>query len=211
LKANIKEHSFENITVKRGQLVTSRKSLSESLGISEQSIRTSLKRLKSTNEITIETTRKYSIITVLNYNKYQDVTNTLTNNQPTANQQLTTIKECKNEKNNIVEQAQTANTSEISEIIDYLNLKSGKNFMKSSKATQSHIKARLNEGYSVEDFKKVIDRKCEQWLSDDRMCDYVRPKTLFGTNFESYLNESTPSKHQDFAGYPLIQRSDTND
>lgn len=89
LKANFCEAEFENITIKRGQLVTSRKQLSSELNISEQSIRTALKNLKSTNDITIDTTSKYSIITIVKYDDYQSSTNILTNNQPTANQQST--------------------------------------------------------------------------------------------------------------------------
>lgn len=89
LKANFCEAEFENIIIKRGQLVTSRKQLSSELNISEQSIRTALKNLKSTNDITIDTTSKYSIITIVKYDDYQSSTNILTNSQPTANQQST--------------------------------------------------------------------------------------------------------------------------
>lgn len=76
---------------------------------------------------------------------------------------------------------------EIKEIIDYLNLKARKNFRSSTAATQSLIKARLNEGFTVEDFKKVIDIKCNEWLGSD-YAQYLRPQTLFGTKLESYLN-----------------------
>ena len=76
---------------------------------------------------------------------------------------------------------------EIKEIIDYLNFKARKNFRSSTAATQSLIKARLNEGFTVEDFKKVIDIKCNEWLGSD-YAQYLRPQTLFGTKFESYLN-----------------------
>ena len=89
LKANYKDGEFEIHTIKRGQLVTGRKSLAKELKLSEQSIRTALEHLKSTNEITIKATSKYSIITINSYDKYQSVTNTSTNNQPTANQQPT--------------------------------------------------------------------------------------------------------------------------
>ena len=50
------------------------------------------------------------------------------------------------------------------------------------------IHARLAEGYTQEDFRAVIDRKCADWLADARMVEYLRPETLFGTKFESYLN-----------------------
>lgn len=87
---------------------------------------------------------------------------------------------------------------EIKEIIDYLNLKARKNFRSSTAATQSLIKARLNEGFTVEDFKKVIDIKCSEWLGSD-YAQYLRPQTLFGTKFENYLNSiDTVKPKKDF-------------
>ena len=74
-------------------------------------------------------------------------------------------------------------------ICDYLNEKAGTNYRASSRNTQSHINARLNEKYTLEDFKQVIDNKVAQWKDDAKMCQYLRPQTLFGSNFESYLNE----------------------
>ena len=54
--------------------------------------------------------------------------------------------------------------------------------------TQSQIKARFSEGFTVEDFYKVIDNKYKEWNGTDRAI-YLRPETLFGTKFESYLNQ----------------------
>lgn len=82
------------------------------------------------------------------------------------------------------------------EIIDYLNKKAGTHYRASSKATQRLIKARWNEGFKPEDFKKVIDVKTYEWLNDANMCKYLRPETLFGTKFEGYLNEQRPYKGQ---------------
>ena len=102
LKANWKDGKFEGKVIKRGSFVTGRKKLAEELELSEQQVRTALKHLISTNEITISTTNKYSVITIVNYELYQQVnqqTNQqLTNNQPTTNQQLTTIEEYKNNR-----------------------------------------------------------------------------------------------------------------
>ena len=74
-------------------------------------------------------------------------------------------------------------------IIDNLNQMAGTNYKHTSKATQRHIKARLNEGYTIEDFMIVIKKKCMDWLKDNNMKQYLRPETLFGTKFESYLNQ----------------------
>ena len=80
------------------------------------------------------------------------------------------------------------------EILDYLNGKVGTSYRASSKATQCLINARSNEGFEVEDFKKVIDIKVAAWKNDPKMSQYLRPATLFGTKFESYLNEPMPNR-----------------
>ena len=91
--------------------------------------------------------------------------------------------------NNIVEQSTTDHTA-YKQIIDYLNKKTGKSFRHNTKATQTVIHARLVEGFTVDDFKTVIDKKSAQWKDDAKMSAYLRPETLFSPkHFESYLNE----------------------
>ena len=75
------------------------------------------------------------------------------------------------------------------EVIKYLNEKANTNYRPSTKNTQSFISARLKEGFTVEDFKKVIDVKAKSWIGTD-FEKYLRPATLFGTKFENYLNEA---------------------
>lgn len=87
-------------------------------------------------------------------------------------------------------QTETNNKEYIVQIVDYLNKELGTKFKSTTEGTKKHINARLNEGYSVEDFKKVIDTKKEQWIDDKKMKTYLRPSTLFGPKFENYLNES---------------------
>ena len=90
--------------------------------------------------------------------------------------------------------AHSSNGVPYKQIVDYLNEKTGKRFSAGGKETQRHIKARWNSGFRLEDFQRVIDIKCAKWLTDSKMVDYLRPETLFGTKFESYLNEVTPSQ-----------------
>ena len=73
------------------------------------------------------------------------------------------------------------------EIIDYLNAKANKKF-KYVKKSESLVNARLKEGFTKEDFFKVIDIKVKEWLYDPKMNQYLRPETLFSTKFEGYLN-----------------------
>lgn len=85
---------------------------------------------------------------------------------------------------------------QIDEIVDYLNKVSGKQFRKTTKNTRSKVRARMAEGFSVDDFKSVIDVKSKQWLNDGQMEKYLRPETLFGNRFESYLNEAPKKKEK---------------
>lgn len=98
------------------------------------------------------------------------------------------------------------------EIINYLNEKTKSKYRASNKTTQKHINARLKEGYSVDDFKTVIDKKCTEWLGTN-MEQYLRPETLFGTKFESYINskvsnKSAPNKND---GWCYAQDDDLSD
>lgn len=79
-------------------------------------------------------------------------------------------------------------TSTAKEIIDYLNQKTNKHYKYQTNKTNRLINARLNEGNTVDDFKQVIDIKVAEWTGSD-MEKYLRPETLFGTKFESYLNQ----------------------
>ena len=81
------------------------------------------------------------------------------------------------------------------EIVDYLNLKTSKSYKHSTSKTKSLIKARWNEGFRVDDFKKVIDNKCFEWIGNPDMAKYLRPETLFGTKFEGYLNENNVNQN----------------
>lgn len=83
------------------------------------------------------------------------------------------------------------NKDAIAEIIDYLNQMTGSSYRASTQKNVSLIRARLREGFTVDDFKTVIDKKVKAWGSDPSMRNYLRPVTLFGTKFESYLNETS--------------------
>lgn len=93
----------------------------------------------------------------------------------------------------------TENTTEkvpYVEIIKYLNDAANKNYRSSTNKTKSLIKSRWDEGFRLDDFKKVIDVKNREWKNDPKMNKFIRPDTLFGTKFEGYLNqdEQTPQK-----------------
>lgn len=80
------------------------------------------------------------------------------------------------------------NNNIVTEIISYLNEKTGKNFKSGVPKNRDLIKARINEGYVLEDFKKVIDNKVAEW-NNTEMSKYLRPETLFSNKFDGYLNQ----------------------
>ncbi len=107
LSANHEPGRWRGIEIDRGQLVTGLHSLQKGTNLSIQTIRTCLSKLKKTQELTIQSTNRFSLITLCNYEDYQsncDEANSpankqLTNKQQTTNKQLTTNKNVKNEKN----------------------------------------------------------------------------------------------------------------
>lgn len=98
LTANHKDNNYRGKLIKKGCLVTGREILSAQTGMSVREIRTCLERLKSTNEIAIKTNSKGTEIQVINYEKYQSTTNETTNERPSNDQQTTTNKNDKNDK-----------------------------------------------------------------------------------------------------------------
>lgn len=99
ITANYKDVNFENTTVKRGQRISSVAKLSQETGLSERSVRTALNHLKVTGEVTSASTPKYTVFTIVNYDKYQMATNKVTNNRLTDDQ-LTTNKRQQCNKDN---------------------------------------------------------------------------------------------------------------
>lgn len=153
------------------------------------------KHREKQRQVLLETTQKEDT----SLKRYCNVT--VTNGNATEEDKE---KEKEIDKDNIytVSQSET-----ITEIIGYLNFKTGSNYRTNTDKTRKHIKARLNEGFTLEDFKTVIDKKVAEWLNDEKMQKYLRPETLFGTKFEGYLNErcSKPVKE---AIQPAAEQND---
>ena len=85
---------------------------------------------------------------------------------------------------------ETKADTEATEIIEYLNAKTGSSYRATTEANIKPIRARLNDNYTVEDCKRVIDSKVGQWLNNPEMNKFLRPETLFRpSKFEGYLNE----------------------
>lgn len=129
-----------------------------------------------------------SIITKCHFPLEQNVTidsdnmsQSLTENTTEITTEITT--------SNTMSDSSNQTTIPYKEIIDYLNLICNTKYRAGTKKTQTLIKARWNEGFRVDDFKEVIEKKSSQWINNTDMQKFLRPETLFGTKFEGYLNE----------------------
>ncbi len=105
------------------------------------------------------------------------------------NTNLTNEKLTKEEHTNNSRAKPDSIADEVKTIVGYLNEKTKSTYRTTTRETKRLIKARLNEGFTVDDFKTVIDKKTAVWFNDTKMKNYLRPTTLFGPKFEEYLNE----------------------
>lgn len=209
LKANWKDGRFEGKDVPVGSFVSSISKLSEETGLTQREVRTAIDHLRSTGELTIKSYNKYSVYTVNNYSHYQDI-DKQSDKQPSSkrhsNDKLTTtIEEKKEEK-----EGNTVNI--VGQIVEHLNAAAGTKYRSRSDSTKRAIHARLSEGYVIRDFITVIDKKVTEWKGTE-MEKYLRPQTLFGTKFESYLNQPCQkqgqAKKNQFNSFPQRERTKT--
>ena len=91
-------------------------------------------------------------------------------------------------------------------IISYLNSKAGTGFKSQTNSYRTFINARLKNGYKLEDFYKVIDNKCNEWIGTDFQ-KFLRPETLFGNKFDSYLNQMVTKKSNQEKAYEQVSEA----
>ena len=179
LKANHKPKKYRGVFIEVGEVMTGQDLLAKELKLTRTKIRTSINNLKSTNEITIKTSKQGSIIQIVKYKDYQIVTNDLTINQPSVNQALTTNKNDNNIKNTLYSQ------------IDFLNdWKKARLHYDKQITNITSLKAfelinfnKILKDYGSDDFYKAINGL---FFQDTYKQTRLRP-THFLENFETYL------------------------
>lgn len=211
LKVNHADRNWQGKKIERGSCITSFASLSTETKLSVEQIKRALKNLQKTGEIKKISTNQNTLIIVTKYDDYQCFTNAdnkqTTNEQQTDNMQKTNGKQTdnkrtttnkndkniKNDKNNNNLYCSSDEELKINQIIniviEILNVETDKNFSPDTKLTRKLIQDRLNDGYGLEDFKRVIEKKCDAWKPDPIMESYLKPSILFGPKFDEYLNE----------------------
>lgn len=171
LKANWKNGRFQGMEIPRGSFATSYQSLAEETGLTVMNVRTAIKHLKLTQEITVSQRSKFSVITVKNYDAYQTVNkvanNQLTGNQQATNRQLTTIEEGKKERKEEYNkspkgdyESRTPESSIYATIRELYNSVCGSypRLVKMSDARKKAISARLKTGYTLDDFQTLFEK-----------------------------------------------------
>lgn len=219
LKANWKDGRFQGADVPRGSFVSSISRLALETGLSEMQVRTALKHLKATGEVTGCQQAKFTVFTVNNYNKYQADNRVITEVQQPCNREVTREQQADNTRVTTIEEKKEVKKGRMEEgkkvdhmssctsadrtpeypykaVIDYLNTKMCTSYRASSKDTQKHIRARFQEGYTLDDFVKVIDKKVREWKGTE-FEKFLRPSTLFGPKFENYLNQTGRTSSSD--------------
>lgn len=203
LLANWRTQKWHGEVIERGSFVTSYQILADTCGISTNTCRACCKRLQETGELILETSNKGTKITVKNYDRYQDSDDEECHAVQSAMQldmqsdvQLDMQPLHINLQNNLhtTEEVKKERSKEVLDIVSFLNETVHASYKPNTPKTKSLITARLNEGFTVDDFKTVIQKKADEWLGDDKMQQYLRPSTLFGTKFEAYLNQKPVQK-----------------
>jgi uncharacterized phage protein (TIGR02220 family) len=138
----------------------------------------------------MDKTKWYSIA----YEKLKEFEDSLPETQVTPNVELLSEENSEWIKEPAVHSSSVKEVIPYAEIIGYLNEKTGKNFKLSSIKTRELISARYGEGFTLKDFNRVIDLKSADWQLDPTWNKFLRPETLFGTKFESYLNQQGDKK-----------------
>ena len=190
----------EQIKLPAGSLIFSFKELSKLFKMDRNKLKRRFTYFHNSQKVNLTCHTKGSYCTVTNWDLYQQ-------NQPTnarskhqvnikrtsSEHQVNTYKESKNKeikKSNVGQADRTHDVKNlVGDAIDYLNLITGKKFKATTRLTSTKLKSLLKE-YSLEDIKTVIDSKNQEWGSDPKMREYMRPETLFGNKFESYLQHA---------------------
>ncbi len=229
----------EVLTVHKDQIFTTRRKISEAIGVSETKVDKALRLFEKVGYIKMKSDRRGRLISLTfeelqtkphttppqeNVNYCTDTAQSTDNQErcnadgetPHSNAEFggfeteTKPKQNRNKAETKPKKSRNAYTKEINKeinkgnkdilssnldtvksVVNYLNGKCGTKYKHSSAETQRLIVARLNQGFSLEDFKQVIDNKVADWGNDSQMSKFLRPQTLFSNKFESYLNQSS--------------------
>ena len=195
LKASHQEHEvlvgLRQVKLQPGQFVFGRKKAAHELDMKESTVWKYMKVLEGIRSITLNSNNKFTLVTVDNWGFYQFDEG----EKEQQNNNKITTKEQQNNTNKNVKNGKNDKNNYYVEIIQFLNKCAGTNYRHTTKKTRELIHARMNEGFTVDDFKTVIEYCCREWkgktFGNGELGDsYLRPSTLFNNKFDERLNKA---------------------
>lgn len=180
------------VEVKRGQVLAGGYFLANRWKWSRNKVRRYIDSLRRRQMVNHQKNNVCGIISIINYDARQKkrVTKRTTRRTPEGHTKVITSKEqVKNHKPLSGKPDDNGLDRKIDEVITALNRRCGKNYRTKTEANRTHIGARLKDGFSVDELKRVIGVKAQEWKGTE-YDKFLRPATLFcPKNFESYLNQ----------------------
>jgi len=204
LKANHSDSKFlfngEQISLTSGQLVTGAHVLASEFNqgvkrdnrVTWRTLWRWVKRFENQEMLTIESSSKYSVISITGWGQYQSDDNQVTIAGQSSDNRVTTNKNDKNEKKKDILSGKPDSKEPIDfkKFIQWFNQKTGKRF-KDVESNRKIIRTRIKEGYTKQDLALVTEFKVKQWKDDPKMNQYLRITTIFAPgHFANYLNEA---------------------
>ncbi len=190
------------VSVERGQFITTQVKLAERWRWNRKTVKKFLLILKKDEMLDIETSKGadigFTLITIRNYNKYQDKENDAldieigskgTSDGQSKGLLMVNNKKDKNEKKkDMSRKPDSVSPPIVEKTIRRMNELAGTSYRSNTKVTAKHINARISEGYTLEDFETVLESKWHEWKNNPDMRKFYRPQTLFSPeHFEAYL------------------------
>jgi uncharacterized phage protein (TIGR02220 family) len=184
MSVNYEDKNWKGIEIKAGSTVTSWDRISLECGLTVQQARTAMGKLESNKQIIRKSTNKNQLITLVKWDKLQGLSNEdnkQTTNNPTGQQQAnnkpaTTTKESKEGKEVLL----------IPEVVSLWNEITGQSSKPAAAKNKTVIQARINEGFTIDDFQSVARSKYKEWIGTENQ-KYIRIETVFGNKMDGYL------------------------
>lgn len=166
LKANWKPGRFQGVEVPRGSLVTSQQNLAAETGLTVRNVRTALKHLENTGEVTVNRQAKFSVVAIKNYDTYQSGDSQVTGYRQSSDSQVTTIEEGKKGRREEYNKSPKGDYESRTPDSIYATIRELYNsvcgsyprLVKMSDARKKAINARLKTGYTLDDFKILFEK-----------------------------------------------------
>lgn len=177
---------ISSLTAKEGFCYASNEYFAKLFKTTEQTISKKIKKLEQKNYVTISYKKRGCEVISRKIRLTKMLTDDYRKRESTINENV--------KENNIsINNTNINNIYIVEQVIKHLNEITNSNYKSTTRTTRDKIKARLNEGFTLDDFIVVIDKKFWDWKGT-KFEQYMRPETLFGTKFESYLNQPVKKK-----------------